>query len=97
MVDREEQLLTNMILNHAVFVVEREVGKINSKGSLNVYYASMKKILSKETAELGLKWSKHQEAKFDNTPINEIDKWEYRHVQKLSKDFHRSLKFHASL
>ena len=57
----------------------------------------MKKIYDKSTAEMGLKWSKRQEAKFDKTPIALIDKWEYRHVQKLSNDFLRSLRFHASL
>ncbi len=58
---------------------------------------TMKKIYDKDVSEQGLLWTKHQEAKFDKTPISEIDKWEYRHVQKLSKDFIRSLRFHASL
>ena len=57
----------------------------------------MKKIYDKQISELGLKWTKRQEAKFDRTPIALINKWEYRHVDKLRKDFTRSLRFHASL
>ena len=57
----------------------------------------MKKIYDKKISELGLAWAKRQEDKFDRTPISLIDKWEYRHVGRLKKDFLISLRFHATL
>ena len=53
-----------------------------------------RKILTKDTASQGLKWVGWQEEKFDRTPIAKINRFDFLHVQKLKKDFVRSLRFH---
>lgn len=50
----------------------------------------MTRVYPKDLSEQGIRWAIRQEKKFDRTPIAEIDKWEYRHVQKLKRDFVRS-------
>lgn len=50
--------------------------------------------VSKATAQQIIKWAEKQERKFDKTPLSEIDRVEYRHVQRLKKDGERALKFY---
>ncbi len=53
--------------------------------------------ISEPTAVQGMRWVKWEQQRFRKTLYPLIDWKEVRHVKRLSKDFLRSLRFHASL